>query len=220
MSRLALSSRQTFRAAVAGTIGALGLIATLTAARPTGSGPSVLGEDWLARLTGSHRQLFDAPAPAGGIPLVHVLNYYDTYNKAFNVTDKDVNGVLTFYGSTTFYGLNDAVWAKYRLGAFLDTKDSKGAWATANPWRTAPEILGMTLPQASIESLQKRGATFILCNNALTIFAGLVAKKGGLDPVAVYDDLKANMLPGVILVPGMVVAIEQAQRAGVTYHRQ
>ena len=78
----------------------------------------------------------------------------------------------------------------------------------------------MSLPQASIESLQKRGATFILCNNALTIFAGLVAKKRGLDPAAVYEDLKANILPGVILVPGMVVAVEQAQRAGVTYHRQ
>jgi len=227
MSRTAISSRTAFGAAVVGTLGAISLIATLAAARPVGgpsdvsaSGPSVLGEDWLARLTGSHRQLFDAPAPAGGIPLVHVLNYYDTYNKAFNVTDKDVNGVLTFYGSTTFYGLNDAVWAKYRLGAFLDTKDSKGAWATANPWRTAPEVLGMSLPQASIESLQKRGATFILCNNALTIFSALVAKQGGLDPVAVYQDLKANILPGVILVPGMVIAIEQAQRAGLTYHRQ
>jgi hypothetical protein len=32
--------------------------------------------------------------------------------------------------------------------------------------------------------------------------------------------MKANILPGVILVPGMVVAIEQAQKAGLTYHRQ
>lgn len=151
---------------------------------------------------------------------MHVLNYYDTYNKAFGVADKDVNGVLTFYGATTFYALNDAAWAKYGLGAFLDTKDAKGAFATANPWRNAPEILGMSLPQASIEGLQKRGASFIVCNNALTIFAGLVAKKGGLDAAAVYEDMKASILPGVTLVPGMVVAIEQAQKAGVTYHRQ
>src|SRR5688572_3042015 len=100
MSRLSLSSRQTFRAAVGSTLGALGIIAALAAARPASGG--AVAEDWLAKLTGSHRQLFDAPAPAGGIPLVHVLNYYDTYNKAFNVTDKDVNGVLTFYGATTF----------------------------------------------------------------------------------------------------------------------
>jgi intracellular sulfur oxidation DsrE/DsrF family protein len=81
-------------------------------------------------------------------------------------------------------------------------------------------ILGMTLPQASIESLQKRGATMILCNNALQIFSGLLAAKRGLDAKAVYDDLNANILPGVELVPGMVVAVEQAQHAGLTYHRQ
>jgi intracellular sulfur oxidation DsrE/DsrF family protein len=201
------------------------LIVNLSAARPVASdagtsAPALVWEDWLGKLNGAHRQLFDAPAPAGGVPLVHVLNYYDTYNKAFNTPDKDINGVLTFYGATTFYGLNDATWAKYRLGAFLDTKDAKGAFATANPWRTAPEILGMTLPQASIESLQKRGASFILCNNALSIFSALVAQKGGLDPKVVYEDMKANILPGVILVPGMVVAIEQAQKAGITYHRQ
>ena len=225
MSRMNMSSTRKVAATVLGMAGALGLAVSLTAARPAASvaatsAPAPVWEDWLGRLNAPHRQLFDAPAPAGGVPLVHVLNYYDTYNKAFNTADKDINGVLTFYGATTFYGLNDATWAKYRLGAFLDTKDSKGAYAIANPWRTTPEILGMSLPQASIESLQKRGATFILCNNALTIFSALVAQKGGLDPKVVYEDMKANILPGVVLVPGMVVAIEQAQRAGLTYHRQ
>lgn len=215
------SARRPALAAILTTASLLGLVVTLTAARPASivSAPAP-GEEWLARLDGSRRQLFDAPAPAGGIPLVHVLNYYDTYNKAFNTPDTDIDGVLTFYGGTTFYALSDAAWSKYRLGAFLDAKDASGAFATANPWRTAPDVIGMSLPQASIEALQKRGATFIVCNNALQIFSSLVAKKGGLDPKAVYEDMKANILPGVILVPGMVVAIEQAQRAGVTYHRQ
>jgi intracellular sulfur oxidation DsrE/DsrF family protein len=220
MSRFAPSDRRTLTATALAIVGGLTGIVALTGARPAARGPEPVKEEWLARLTGAHRQLFDAPTPNGGIPLVHVLNYYDTYNKAFGVADKDVNGVLTFYGATTFYALNDAAWAKYRLGEFLDTKDAKGTPATANPWRTAPEILGMTLPQASVESLQQRGATFILCNNALTIFSGLLAKARGLDANAVYQDLKANILPGVTLVPGMVVAIEQAQRAGLTYHRQ
>jgi len=175
---------------------------------------------WLDGLKGKHKQFFDAPTPNGGVPLVHVLNYYDTYNKAFGTKDADVNAVLTFYGATTFYGLNDAVWAKYRLGEFLETTDATGKPATANPWRASPVVLGLTLPQASLESLQRRGATLILCNNALTIFSGLLAAKRGLDPKVVYEDLKANILPGVNLVPGMVVAVEQAQRAGLSYHRQ
>ena len=175
---------------------------------------------WLAGLTAPHRQLFDSPTPAGGIPLVHIMNYYDTYNKAYGVADRDIDAVGTFYGATTFYGVNDAMWAKYRLGEFLDAKDAAGAPLTANPWRAAPVILGMSLPAASVESLQKRGATFIVCNNALTIFSGMLAQARGLSPATVYEDMKANILPGVELVPGMVVAVEQAQKAGVAYHRQ
>jgi hypothetical protein len=176
---------------------------------------------WLDGLKARHKQFFDAPAPNGGVPLVHVMNYYDTYNQAFGVKDNDVDAVLTFYGATTFYGLNDAAWAKYRLGEFLETNDpTTGKPATANPWRASPVVLGLTLPQASLESLHKRGATLILCNNALTIFSGLLAQKRGLDAKVVYEDLKANILPGVDLVPGMVVAVEQAQRAGLSYHRQ
>ena len=82
---------------------------------------------------------------------MHVTNYYDTYNKAFNVKDDDINAVLTFYGGTTLYAVNDAAWAKYRLGEFLDAKDASGTPFTANPWRTAPVVLGLTLPGASIE---------------------------------------------------------------------
>lgn len=217
MSSFVSSSRRTGAAAVA-VAGLLvaGLVLGATAAsRPaeTTAGPN---DAWLAGLDGKHRQFFDAPTPGGGIMLVHMLNYYDTYNKAYSVPDRDIDAVGTFYGATTFYGVNDAAWAKYRIGEFLETSAPAGA----NPWRTAPVILGMTLPQASIESLQKRGATFILCNNALSIFSGRLAKARGLDPAVVYEDLKASILPGVHLVPGMVVAVEQANARGLSYHRQ
>jgi hypothetical protein len=187
---------------------------------PRAPGPKEPSNKWLDGLTSKHKQFFDAPTANGGVPLVHVMNYYDTYNKAFNVKDADIDAVLTFYGATTFYGLNDAAWAKYQIGEFLETNDATGKPATANPWRAAPVVLGMTLPQASLESLHKRGATLILCNNALTIFSALLAQKRGLDPNAVYQDMKANILPEVDLVPGMVIAVEQAQRAGLSYHRQ
>ena len=193
---------------------------TLSAGHTASTAPVVPTNHWLDGLKGKHRQFFDTPTPNGGVPLVHILNYYDTYNKAFGVKDADIDAVLTFYGATTFYGLNDAAWAKYQIGEFLETNDATGKPATANPWRAAPVILGMTLPQASLESLHKRGATLILCNNALTIFSALLAQKRGLDANVVYQDLKANILPEVDLVPGMVVAVEQAQRAGLSYHRQ
>jgi hypothetical protein len=210
----------------------LGIAATFTvAARPlptshakTSTARAALptpSDHWLLGMTAKHRQFFDSPAPGGGIPLVHILNYYDTLNRVYHAKDADVDAVGTFYGATTFYGLSDAVWAKYRLGEFLDVTDAAtGTPAVANPWRAAPVILGLTLPQASIESLQKRGATFILCDNALHIFSSLLAAKRGLDANVVYADLASNILPRVELVPGMVVAVEQAHEARLSYHRQ
>lgn len=204
------------------TIGAVRVAQAAAAHAPSSTTKSIEPSSrWLKGLKAKHRQFFDNPAPNGGVALVHVLNYYDTYNKAFGVKDEDINAVLTFYGGTTFYGLDDAAWAKYQIGEFLDTNDpATGKPAVANPWRTAPVILGATFQAASLESLEKRGATLILCNNALEIFSGMLAAKRGLDVNVVYKDLKEHILPGVDLVPGMVVAVEQAQRAGLSYHRQ
>lgn len=213
-------TRRPLAAALTAGVMALGAIAVANPTAATATDPATAQDEWLTKLDAEHRMLFDAPSSNNGIPLVHVLNYYDTYNKAYGVADKDIDGVLTFYGSTTFHGLTDAMWSKYNLGAFLGEKDPAGKPYTVNPWRTTPIVIGMELPQASIESLQKRGATFIVCNNALTIFAGLVAKAQGLDAQAVYADMKANILPGVTLVPGMVIAIDKAQQAGLSYHRQ
>jgi intracellular sulfur oxidation DsrE/DsrF family protein len=176
-------------------------------------------DEWLKGLNGKHRQVFDTGSPGDGIPLIHIMNYYDTYNSAYGVKDSDIDAVLTFYGGTTLYGLNDAMWAKYKLGEFTKANGPDGKPATANPWRSSPIILGGAVPPASIESLQKRGMTGILCNNALGIFAGLVAKTHGMEQAAVYNDMKANILPGVELVPAMVIAIGQAQKAGLTYLR-
>ncbi|MBC7895532.1 MAG: hypothetical protein H7066_08965 [Cytophagaceae bacterium] len=204
------------------TVGVLAAALTASASQARLEASPVRPADaWLKKTANArYHQLFDFPTAGGGIPLVHIMNYVDTYNKAYGVPDKDINPVGTFYGATTFFGVSDAMWAKYKIGEFLNEKDGTGQAFTRNPWREAPVILGMELRAASIETLQQRGSTFILCNNALTIFSGMLAKALGLEATNVYNDLKANILPGVELIPGMVVAIEQAQSAGLSYHRQ
>lgn len=178
-------------------------------------------EAWLQRLNGRHRQLFDSPRVNDGIMLVHMLNYYDTYRQAYGAPDADVNGVGTFYGETTVLGLGDTVWRKYRLGEVIALNDpATGKPAVRNIWRQDPVLEGLSLPRAGIEALQARGATFIICNNAMTFFAEMVAKAQGVEAEAVYEDFKAAILPGVVLVPAMVIAIEKAQQAGLSYHRQ
>ena len=139
---MSMISRRSLFATAAVVLGAIVLAPRPAAAQD--------GKNWIATLHGTHRMLFDAPATANGVPLVHLMNYYDTYNSAFKVADKDIDGILTFYGFTTFHGLTDAMWSKYNIGAFLKENDAKGVPFTANPWRAAPTALGMLLPPASI----------------------------------------------------------------------
>lgn len=175
---------------------------------------------WLQGLRGTHRTLFDMPAIADGLPMVHILNYINTYNTAYSVADRDISTVGTFYGQTTLLAANDAMWAKYRLGELLDQKDPQGNHWTRNPWRTEVRALGMAIAPASIEALQRRGTLFIACNNALNFWYGQVATARQLEAPAVGADIGRNLLPGVVVVPAMVIAIEKAQGAGLAYNRQ
>ena len=213
--------------------GFLGRLAAVAAAAGVSAVPRAMyaetsapvEDEWLTKLTGKYRQFFDAPGHDNALPLVHVLNYLNTLNAAYGVKDSEISTVFTLYGapaSTTLFAFNDAMWAKYKLGEILKFNDHKTkAPATRNVWRTDPEVAGlMVAPAASIEALQKRGTIFLLCNNALNIWAQLVAQANNSTQPAVLADLKANLLPGVIIVPGMVVAIQQAQDKGIAYNRQ
>jgi len=166
---------------------------------------------WLARLAGREHHLFDASDPRDGRLLSLIRHFHDTCRDTFGLGDGEVGTVGTFYGGTTFHGLDDSMWRRYRLG---------GAEAVAgNPWRLAPVLGGKPAPTAGIEALQRRGATFILCRAALATRAREVAEREGLPADRVQADMEAHLLPGVVLVASVIVAIQRAQRRGVTYYR-
>ena len=76
------------------------------------------------------------------------------------------------------------------------------------------------MPALGIESLQKMGTTFLLCANALGGWCAELEVRGNGKAADVEKDLRANLIPGVIVVPAMVIAIEKAQAAGIAYNRQ
>jgi len=81
-------------------------------------------------------------------------------------------------------------------------------------------MLGDGMPEIGIENLQKMGAKFIMCNNALVGWCQELEARGKGKAADIEKDLRANVLPGVTIVPAMVIAIEKAQAAGIRYNRQ
>ncbi len=179
---------------------------------------------WLDHLKGKHRQLFDVPEPEGGTALRHLRNYLDAWRNAFGVGERDVSVVVTLYARTTPLGLQDAMWEKYQLGAALSLTDPTTNAPLVRNWFAHPkpgDPVADGEPDTSMEILQKRGVVFALCNNALTRWAGRLAKSGtgGIAAVDVHADLVAHALPGVVIVPDVLVTMTKAHERGFGYVR-
>jgi hypothetical protein len=195
---------------------------------------------WLKEVKGTHRTLFDFPQHKNMFPQLHILNYLNTYATAYKAAPGQVGAVGTFYGmgtqSSIPLGFNDTIWAKYGLGEYTGLKDAAGKAYTRNVFNRptgndlhllmaalqSPTLAPFAeyMPALGIESLQKMGTTFILCNNALGGWILELEARGKGKAADIEKDLRGNVLPGVTIVPAMVIAIEKAQGAGITYNRQ
>jgi intracellular sulfur oxidation DsrE/DsrF family protein len=207
--------------------------AAMTAQEP---GP----DDWIKEGKGTHRCLFDFPQHKNGMPLLHILNYLNTYSTAYKVGPGQAGAVGTFYGignqASIALSFNDAMWAKYQLGEYTTLKDASGKAYTRNVFYrptkddmhllmqavqspTIPAFADL-MPGLGIESLQKMGTKFLLCANAFGAWCMELDARGKGKAADIDKELRANLLPGVSIVPAMVIAIEQAQAAGIKYNRQ
>jgi intracellular sulfur oxidation DsrE/DsrF family protein len=228
MKESTLPKRREFLGQVAAGAVSLGLSGALTkafAATPATGGDIQPSDKWLTSVTGKHRQFFDMPNHENGMGLIHVRNYLNTLRDTYKVSHPEATAVVSLYGMSTLMGFNDAMWKRYGLGAALKANDASGAAATSNVFYSAPagatsmNLSGAPIPlptDISISALQQRGAVFILCNNAFNLWMMLLS--GGGDKMAsMRKEFEDNMLPGIFLVPAMVVAVNQAQMHGCTY---
>jgi len=206
-------------------LGLTGSVSPAFASERRATSDLVPSDKWLGALTGKHRQFFDMPNHQNGMGLIHVRNYLNTMRDVYHLQHPDVTAVVSLYGMSTMLGFNDAMWKKYGLANPLKVMDASNAPATSNVFASAPpgsENLNVSgapigIPaDSSISALQQRGAVFILCNNAFNVWMGLLGG-GGEKSAALRKEFEENMLPGVFLVPAMVVAINQAQTHGCTY---
>lgn len=189
----------------------MGLAAGLTVA-PSLAGASTQqspDESWLQGLTGKHKQIFDVATTRGGTPLARTVNYLDAYAEAYGTKDADTNAVVGVHSAALALAFNDAMWAKYELGKRTGEND---------PRTQAPAVRNLFASGAptSVARLQERGVRFIACMRAIRRLSGeLATPTSPADQVRA--ELVANLLPGVTPVPALIVAVNRAQEAGLTY---
>ena len=202
--------RRRFVGRAAAALAALTGFSTLARADVISPDPDDSEHDaWMKPLKGKHRQIFHAVA-AQDTAMLMANNYLDAYSEAFHEKPSEVNAVVGVHGGALAIGFNDAAWAKYAMGKSAGINDpATNAPAMKNTFNAGGVL--------AVETLQKRGVVFLMCNTALRMRSRGIAAERKESYESVYGDLKASVLPGVILVPALVVAINRAQEAGFSY---
>lgn len=210
--------RRSFLGWVLATGGALGVpLGSLAASPPRGWVSAAPGEQWLLRLTGKHRQVFDVPNVQGGKALMQARNFLDAYRNAYGLTDRELSVAIVVHGTALPLVFDDATWARFGFGERLGIRDAQ-IRAPARRNMFAHGRAGDPVPaEASVEVLQRRGVVFVLCNNTLKRVTADLAASRSRPAHAVREELLGGLLPGITIVPAAAVALNRAQEHGLSY---
>lgn len=212
--RTFLTTLATGSAAVAA--GAIALPHVAEAAPAAVDGANV-GEAWLAKLTGKHKQFFDAVSVNDGFPMGFAMNFLNQYNDAYKIPDGNLSAVVGLRHFSIPLGFTDDIWKRYKLGEFTKVMDpATKAPATRNIYYRAHDG-DLMMSGMAIDKLQARGVSFTVCNFALTNLSGLLAATAGVTADVAKKEWTAALIPGMVLVPAGVVAVNRAQERGCAY---
>ena len=176
-----------------------------------GADPSF--ETWLNRINGKHKMLFDAPETNEGMPVVWPRVWLNGNNENYATKDADNSAVIVLRHSAIPIAMQDALWAKYKLGEVFNIK-AGDAPATSNIFAGQ---LPLPLPGTGLKALLAAGAQVGFCNVALTVYSAMVAQKMSMDAAAVKAEWVAGLIPGVQVVPSGVLAVARSQEKGCVY---
>ena len=206
-------------AAGAAALGFGGVVSPLRAAQPRSHEVSANPEfeAWLNKITGKHKMIFDVPEPNKGFAFAWARVFLNTTNEAYGTTDAENSVVVVLRHSGIPFAMKDSMWAKYPFGGVFKITDPKTqAPAVRNPVANM-QPGDFPIGGVGIDELLAKGALVGVCSIALTLNAGMIAKKLGTDGAAVKQEWVASLFPGVQIVPSGVIAVNRAQEKGCAY---
>jgi len=173
-----------------------------------------IADEWVSRIKGKYKQVFDVTTANNAFGAAFPLNFINSTKEATSAPDSDITAVAVFRHFSMPLMLNDATWAKYKLGEILDLKDPKtNAHATRNFMKDAIPLHNLSYAQLAA----KPNVVLVACNLALTVISGMAAPGAKVTPEVAKKEFEAGLLPGSHLAASGVYAVNRAQQAQCTY---
>lgn len=183
-------------------------------------------DSWLDKPGTRHRMVFDSVSGDGGSEaLGFATNFIHVNESDYGVKPEQLGVVVIFRHGSTPYGYNNAVWAKYgkQFATQMKLKDDMAKRAaTMNPM-LAKAPGGEPMPKGmewaadyTLSDLAPKGVKFAVCGLATKVIAAMLAGKTG-NADAIEAELKANLVPGALIVPAGITAVNRAQEHGYAF---
>jgi intracellular sulfur oxidation DsrE/DsrF family protein len=175
-------------------------------------------DDWLDKIPGQHRYVFDTTTADGmGLALRFAWNYFTANQTGYGLKDSDLAVVLVLRHKATSFGYKDAIWAKYgkplsEQAEFVDPKTKQPP--TVNVYAVESDVGEQS---RSLGDLIKKGVHFGVCQMATRNISGRIARATGGDADAIFKELAANLVDNARLVPAGIVAVNRAQERGYSF---
>ena len=166
-------------------------------------------DDWLDKISGKHRMVFDSTMPEGfGSALKFANNFYIANKDGYGLKDSDLAVVIVARHFSTPFAFVDAMWARYgatisRLSNFTDPTTKQ---APAN-----------NIYMDSLGPLLQRGVHLAVCGMATRELAGSIAGDLGGDAEKIYTELTGNLVNNSHIVSAGIVAVNRAQERGYAF---
>jgi|SRR5688572_24438655 len=169
---------------------------------------------FIDKLNGKHKQVFDVMDTSIG--LVVIKNWLEAWESVYGLKPPEVNAIAAIAGKGFPINASDALYQKFPIGQMANLTDPVTGQPTKRNLFLAGDGPGMQAG-AGVRPLQARGVTFWMCNFALNAVAGRLATAVSRPQPEVYQELRAGLNPGVIVVPAHTMLVGIAQEKGFTY---
>jgi intracellular sulfur oxidation DsrE/DsrF family protein len=159
-----------------------------------------------------HKQCFGITKINGGAPLEGMMNSIKAYEDFLKEGPGALQAVgVLYHGASIGFAMSDAIWNEYLIPAVAhmppplrqDVGNPKAG--TGNAYKN------------DVRDLIARGASFFVCHNAIAGVSDFVASALKTSPQKVHAAIMAGILPGALVVPAGVMAVNACQEAKFTY---
>jgi intracellular sulfur oxidation DsrE/DsrF family protein len=226
VARRSFLSRFCVGIAAFGSAAGWGVAAASQSPEPVSAAPWKPGrhpqDDWLDRVPGQHRLVFDTTMPEGfGGALLYANNFYLANQNGYSLGNGDLAVVIVVRHNSTPFAYNEAMWAKY--GAVLAQRSSvvdpqTNQAPTVNIYNsTSPAAATLRSGGVTLDSLIKRGLHVAVCQMATRRISGAIAQANGGAADAIYTELAGNLVGNAHMVAAGILAVNRAQERGYSF---